>query len=376
MLLDIIGAGIGGLTTAIALQNKGIPTRIFEQARGLKPIGAGIIMANNAMQVYDQLGLRKEIEQSGNAISSLNVTDRQLRCLSRVKLHAFEKKYGVQNVAIHRGKLQQVLAGKLEAESLKLDHKLDRVVRADEGFRLFFKNGEEYFSQALIGADGLNSTVRNELFKTGRVRNTNQLCWRGVAEYVLPPKFRHELNEAWGLGDRFGFVQIDDRNVYWYAVKSFHHQSEPSIEEIRGYYGSYHLIVRELLQQTPADGIHTALLTDLHPMPEWWQPNVCLLGDAAHAATPNMGQGACQAIEDAYILSGCLDTFGFPGAFAAYQKIRLPKARQVVKTSWAIGQIAHWKHPLAVRLRNLMMRWVPDYMNRKQSEKIFQLGRV
>jgi 2-polyprenyl-6-methoxyphenol hydroxylase-like FAD-dependent oxidoreductase len=89
-----------------------------------------------------------------------------------------------------------------------------------------------------------------------------------------------------------------------------------------------------------------------------------------------MGQGACQAIEDAYVLSACLDKYKLNAAFAAYQKIRMPKARQVVKTSWAIGQIAHWKHPLAVRLRNLMMQWVPDSLNRKQSEKIFQLERV
>lgn len=102
MNIDIIGAGIGGLTTAIALEQKGINTRIFEQAEQIKPIGAGIILANNAMQVYEKLGLRKEIEENGNPISSMNITKSNLNPLSRIDLTYFEQKYKTKNIAIHR----------------------------------------------------------------------------------------------------------------------------------------------------------------------------------------------------------------------------------------------------------------------------------
>lgn len=111
----------------------------------------------------------------------------------------------------------------------------------------------------------------------------------------------------------------------------------------------------------------------MKPINEWYKENVCLLGDAVHATTPNLGQGACQAIEDAYILSKCLSTYGVDKAFAEYQKLRIVKAHQVVKTSWNIGKIAHWGNPLAIVFRNSLMKMMPEKMNRKQSEKIFEL---
>jgi 2-polyprenyl-6-methoxyphenol hydroxylase-like FAD-dependent oxidoreductase len=100
------------------------------------------------------------------------------------------------------------------------------------------------------------------------------------------------------------------------------------------------------------------------------------IGDSAHATTPNMGQGACQAIEDAFVLSECLHKYEITKAFSEYQKLRLPKAHQVVKASWLVGKMAHLKNPILIDLRNQMLRLTPTSVNRKQNELIFQLAEI
>lgn len=373
MNVDIIGAGIGGLTTAIALEQKEFNVRIFEQAKEIKPVGAGIIIANNAMQVFEKLGLRNLIERNGNPISSMKITKPNLETISHIDLSYFEQKYQVKNIAIHRGKLQQILIDQLKSTDINLNHKLNRITYNTEDYLLEFENENKIQSSILLGADGLNSIVRKSLFPT-YIRRANQLCWRGITDYSLPSDYQHELNEAWGKASRFGFVQIAKNKVYWYALKSFNTDpNELSIRNIESYFSKYAPIVQNLIKSTDYDSINTAEIADLMPTNHWHTNQVCLLGDSAHAATPNMGQGACQAIEDAYVLSECLAKYETSKAFEEFQKLRLPKAHQVVKASWRIGKIAHLSNPLLIGLRNQMMRLAPTSLSRKQSEQIFQL---
>lgn len=377
MTIDIIGAGIGGLTTAVALQKKGIKTRIFEQAKAFKPVGAGIILANNAMQVYERLGLRNEIAENGNRISSISITNARMKAISTMDLTYFEEKNQVQNIAIHRGTLQQILVNQLDKNTIHLDSELINITAANQEYELKFGNGHTAISQQLLGADGLNSKVRNCLFTENKIRHAQQVCWRGVTEFSLPIEYQHELNEAWGKGDRFGFVQIAPNRVYWFALKSFKQDpKEFSVDELSIYFKSYHPIIQNIIKTTAIQAIHTATISDLQPIKKWHNENVCLIGDAAHATTPNMGQGACQAIEDAYILAECLEKYELNKAFSEYQKLRMSKAHRVVNMSWTVGKLAHWKNPLAIQFRNQVMSMAPKSSSRKQTEKIFQLESV
>ncbi len=374
MNIDIIGAGIGGLTTAIALEKKGYKIRIFEQAEKIKPVGAGIILANNAMQVYEKLGLRKVIEENGNPITSLNITKRNLKALSKIDLSYFEKKFKVKNIAIHRGVLQQILIDKLSSSTLNLNYKLKKVVKNENGHLLEFENGEKIQSTTLIAADGLNSKVRGNLFANNTIRNANQICWRGVTEFSLPEQYKNELNEAWGASDRFGFVQIDENKVYWYALKSIvKNKEEFNVTEIEYYFCNYDPIIKNIISSTKKEQINTAEIADLKPIHNWHKENVCLIGDAAHAMTPNMGQGACQAIEDAYILSECLSKYQTNIAFKKFQELRIVKAHQVVKASWMLGKIAHLSNPILIGIRNLLIKLTPTSVNRKQTVQLFQI---
>ncbi len=286
MYIDIIGGGIGGLTTAIALEQKGIKTRVFEQAKEIKPTGAGIILASNAMQIFEKLGLRKIIEQNGHSISSMNIINQNLNPISKVDLSYFEKKHEVKNIAIHRGILQKILIDKLEKTTLKLDHRLKNIELKQKKHLLVFENGIKIESSVLIAADGLKSMVRQKLFLNNTIRNAKQICCRGITNFNLPIMYKNELNEVWHQTNRFGFVPIAENKVYWYALKSFNkYKEELTTNKIQSYFKNCHSIVNEIIHSTNEKEIYTAEILDLKPTKNWYRENVCLLGDAAHATT-------------------------------------------------------------------------------------------
>lgn len=377
MKVDIIGSGIGGLTAAIALEKKGFYPKIYEQAKTLKTVGAGIILASNAMQVYKRLGLEEELKSHGIPLQAMNITNDKLQVLSKVDLTYFKDKYNIESIAIHRGKLQQVLLNNLKSTELMLDHKLHNIRKNDSGCQLDFENGKSVNSRVVIGADGIHSKVRTTLFPESEIRSMKQVCWRGVTKFELPSNYRNQLNEAWGIGDRFAFVQFSPNHIYWYAVKSYQEsKDEFSEDHLSKYFRKYPSIVQEIIKATPANLLHTSVMQDLKPIKKWYNDFSCLIGDAAHATTPNMGQGACQSIEDAYILADCLSNRNDTNAFKTYQNLRMAKAHQVVTQSWQIGKISHWTSSVGIALRNTMLKIMPDKLTQMQLEKLFELEKL
>ena len=371
--INIIGAGIGGLTTALTLKKRGLNVNIFESSAEIKPVGAGIILANNAMQVFQKLGIQDKIEKAGNKISFMKITDDQLTPLSVVNLSEYEQKYGVSNIAIHRGELQKILANEIGFDNINLSKRLSKIEK-NRLFKLTFEDNSTIESKLVIGADGIKSVVRNQLFEKSTLRNPNQICWRGICEIDLPQKYHNELNEAWGKGKRFGFVKISDKKVYWYALTNSKNV-EISNVNLTEYFSEFHSDILNILSATKKEQIIVSDIFDLKPIDKWQNENVCLVGDAAHATTPNLGQGACQAIEDAYVLGKLLDN-GMPieNTFKAYEKLRRKKAHTIVNTSWTVGKMAHIENRLGIWLRNLVMKNMPKSDKKKQMDMIFNLN--
>lgn len=376
MIIDIIGAGIGGLTLGVALKKKGFSVRVFDKAKEMKAVGAGIVLANNAMQVYQKLGLSDEISKVGNPISSIDITNQKLKTISKTSLVDFEEEYQLKNRAIHRGKLQQVLMAQFTKEEIYLDHELEDIQEERGCKTLTFKNQKTYTSRIVIGADGIYSKVRALLFDEVEIRNAKQVCWRGVLNYNLSKK--EQAVEAWGKGSRFGFVQIDNDKVYWYALQNLKNNSKELPEKIpKDLFSEYDIQVLELINKTTNTNIHTAFIEDIKPFGSWSRKGVCLIGDAAHATTPNMGQGACQAIEDAYVLSACLNKYNdVQKAFVEYEKLRVKKAHQIVKTSFMIGKLSQLSNPILMFLRNTLLKLIPSKMNKNQMRFIFKIAEV
>lgn len=371
--VSIIGAGIGGLTIALTLKQKGLNVHIFESSAEIKPVGAGIIIANNAMQVFKKLGIQDKIENAGNKISYMKITDAQLNNISVVDLTEYERKYGVHNIAIHRGEMQKILANEVGYDNINLSKRLSKIEKADL-FKLTFEDKSTIKCKLVIGADGLKSVVRNQLFEKSTLRNAKQICWRGICEIELPEKYHTELNEAWGKGKRFGFVKISDRKVYWYALTNSKNviADEVNLTKI---FNEFHHDILKIISATSKEQIIVSDIIDLKPINKWQNENVCLIGDAAHATTPNLGQGACQAIEDAYVLGKLLDNgIAIENTFKEYESLRLKKAHTIVNKSWTIGKMAQIENGVGIWLRNFILKNLPKSVNKKQLDEIFNLN--
>lgn len=377
MKITIIGAGFGGLTTAIALEQKGFEVEIFESFPEMKRIGAGIVLANNAMRVFQRLGLSEMIYKNSNHISSLKLVDEKLTVLTEINLKYFEQKLGVHYAAIHRGTLQEVLLMNLKTTKLHLGKKLHRIEEEEKTIHLHFEDGTSHQTNILIGADGIHSVVRNHFFQKTEIRNAHQVCWRGITKMKLPEKFAYEINESWEKGTRFGIVPLADGEVYWFALANYKNDFRIEFKEIdlEKMFSYYDPLISKIIHSTPSDQIIVNEINDLKPIKKWHTSNMCLIGDAAHATTPNMGQGACQSIEDALAISLCLEKEkSLEMAFLNFQKLRIKKANGVINQSWQVGKIAQIENGLGRKIRNSIMRITPDFIGEKQSAKIFELN--
>ncbi len=371
MTYTIIGSGIGGLTLALLLEKKGYTVEIYEQAEFFKPIGAGIILAINAMKVYTHLGINGHIEEAGNLLSNMEITKSDFRTLSKSNFLELEKEYKTKTIAIHRGKLQEILLNNLKATKIYLNHKLNSITKQNGSYELLFENGKTINRSVLLGADGIHSKVREYLFPKSIIRGSKQACWRGITSFEDKSFVQNNLIEAWGKKVRFGFVPIDKNQIYWYALKTVHAAKEQAFD-FHNMFETFDPLVVELIKSTPKEAIHFSYIEDLSPLKNWFKNNICLIGDAAHATTPNMGQGACQAIEDAFILSETINSETIEESFSAFQKLRYSKANSIVKRSWQIGKLAHLSNPFLVLFRDTILKLTPKHVTQKQLKSIFE----
>ncbi len=369
--IKIIGAGIAGLAFAAFLEQQNHPYAIFEQAPKFEPIGAGLLLANNAMQVFQKLGIENQILKKGNRISTMNLLDDQFKQISSISLTDFEKKYGISNTAIHRADLHEILFDAINNDALHFSKQLISVDKK----QLNFSDGTVEKYDQLIGADGFNSRVRETLFGKQQIRHAKLMCWRAVCDFTVPDHFRHKFNTAWGDGVRFGFGQINDNQVYWFALANYiQSPDEWNGKPWKNSFQSFHPLVHELFDATEDSNIYIREISQLEPMKTWYKGNTCLIGDACHAMTPNIGQGAGQGIEDAYTLADCLKNSDQHNVFADFQKRRQQKVDFVVKTSWNLGKLAQLDAAWKRKIRNKLLSWSPEFIAKRQTARIFELS--
>jgi 2-polyprenyl-6-methoxyphenol hydroxylase-like FAD-dependent oxidoreductase len=371
----IIGAGIAGLTLGISLRHRGMEAEICEAAPELHPIGAGIWMAPNAMRVFGRLGLAQPIIEAGAEVERVALLDSNLREISSSSLARAREKFGYAIVAIERAELHRILFDGFGSGCLHLGKRLVSIDNHFAAPTAVFEDGISLSAPFVIGADGIHSTARKLIRPSAQPRRTGQLCWRGLTNFDLPREFRRSTVEIWSATSRMGIADIGHGRAYWFLVSSRIEAARPRpsdptaelLEIVKEYAGPS----RDLIRATPGSVISEIELTDLPPRLPWSAGNVCLIGDAAHPTTPNMGQGGAQAVEDGWILARCLAEYREPAqAFHAFETARFKKVKSVVNSSSRFGAFVHSGWP---RLRNFLFRLAPERLTMAAMERLYRL---
>lgn len=369
----IIGGGIGGLCAAISLRKIGVDVAVYEQAEELRAVGAGLTIWANAIKALRKLGVADAVVRTGAKIERGELRTASGRVLSRSHQGELEQRFGEPTIAIHRAELHDILLDALPSNTVQLGAKCISFEDDDGGVSASFSNGQTDRAQLLVGADGIHSVVREQLFPKVKLRYSGYTTWRGVVE-TRDEAALGTTSETWGCGQRFGIVRVDRERVYWFSTANVEAGMKLSPAESKSYllehFKDWHHPVRHLIESTPAEHILHNDIYDIAPMKRWCRGRVALLGDSAHPTTPNMGQGACMAIESSLALARCIrQSDELAESLRRYERERMPRTKWITNQSWRIGRIGQFESRLLCIMRDLFVQLAPDSLTIKQIER-------
>jgi 2-polyprenyl-6-methoxyphenol hydroxylase-like FAD-dependent oxidoreductase len=370
--IAVIGAGMGGLAAAATLRRAGFLVRVFEQASRFSRIGAGIQMMPNSMKVLRRIGVEEGLRRTSfQPFSHLNRVWNTGEVMRELPMP--ESLYGAPYLCMHRAALHEALAAVVPADCVHLDKRLVGLEPAAGQVTLRFADGTRERADAVIGADGVHSVVRDVIIGPDAPIHKGRIAYRAVFPAALMggrDVAGRSRTKWWGV-DRHIVIYYTDaarREVYfvtsvpepadWLTPESW--SAKGDVEELRRAYAGFHPEVLAVLEACP--DCHKWAILERDPLPRWSDGRVVLLGDACHPMTPYMAQGAATSIEDAAVLARCLDDVegdDIDGAFRRYEAHRKPRTSRIQAissantwmkggsedTSWLYGYDA-WTVPL------------------------------
>ncbi|MCP2340730.1 FAD-dependent monooxygenase [Actinomadura rupiterrae] len=346
----VVGGGIGGLTSAVALKDKGWDVTLIERAASLDPVGSGMALGPNALRALDTLGLGDPVRELAAFQGDGGIRRASGAWLSRTSAEAAAARFGDPTVLLMRATVVDLLTARLDGGELRLGTSVTSV-DAESG-TVVTADGAEARSDLVVAADGIHSAIRKAAFPGHpEPRYSGLTAWRFVVDADEAPM----PSETWGRGLVFGVMPLAGNRVYCYATAvAPAGGTAPDGEkaELTRLFGTWHAPIPELIGKT-GDILRNDVFYLHEPLPAMHRGKVAILGDAAHPMTPNLGQGACQAIEDAIVLAHEM-TDG--GGLPAYTRARLPRTSAIVKKSAGIARLSKVSNPAAVAGRDAVMR--------------------
>lgn len=365
----IAGAGIGGLTLGIALRRLGFEVEIYEKASNLLTIGWGIAVAPNGLLALRHIDLDQPVLQAASTIRQVQMKTSAGKKLKEISLGALEARVGGSVVTLNRGELHKIFLEAFGESGLYISNAASGFREEKEQVILTLNNGKEVEGDLLVGADGIRSIIRQQLFPNVELHYSGYTAWRGLSEET------NLLSEGiylsiLGRGIRFGCTSLGNKSISWYAT----YLTSPGQEEVDSpqtllmkRYQDWCFPVSEIIASTPNSSMKQSDIYDANPLALWSSQRVTLLGDAAHPMTPDINQGAGQTIEDAIILASLLHKSStLQEALNLYEYHRIPRTSQIVKQSHQSGKIEHLQNPILWSLRNAIYAWTPVEILLKQ----------
>jgi salicylate hydroxylase len=335
--ISVIGGGIGGLAAAIALLKRGFSVQVFERAQELRAVGAGLTLSPNGLNSLEaiQPGIVQALKIAGSEVSSLTMKRASGETIISRPV-ALTAQFGQPMLNITWSRLQSILASVLPPGAVRLNHRCARIEQSESGVTAYFDNGEEASSDALIGADGINSAVRQALIGDGPPTYAGRMSWRALI------RFSHKDLIPNGST---GFTSPDGKNVMLFDMgegctcwsagaittdeRLCERPDEVKDRVLKTYAGWADLVVG-MIEATPAEDIVERTISDRPPLRQWTKGRVTLLGDAAHPVVPALGQGASMAFEDACELAEHLASSpDLETGLHAYEASRIPRTEAV-----------------------------------------------
>ena len=343
----IIGGGIGGLAATLALRQAGFDVQVFESVPKIRIVGAGLAIWSNALKALRQIGLADAVQATGKPAAYRVIRATNGEILAKIQINQISKGEETALIHLHRGDLQRVLLKAVGESTIQFGARCVGFRQDDKSVWAQFADGREVQGDLLVGADGVHSVIRQQLFSKARLRLVGQSSWRGLAQLDHEQIAEGGAGETWGIGQRIGLIPMSHGRVYWFLTKNappggMQGTADEKKQQMQELVKGWHAPIPSMIQATEAQTIIHTELNELEPLDQWRRGRVVLLGDAAHAMTPNLGQGACQAIEDAVTLGQCLKDVGdVEAALDLYESKRVQHVRRVVADSRRFGEVAH-----------------------------------
>lgn len=373
MNIAIVGGGIGGLATAIALLKHGFNVQVYERAQALRPIGAGLTLTPNGLNSLDAIhpGIVELLKQAGSQVKTLTLKRSTGETIASKQMTVMQQ-YGQPMLNIQWSRLQAILASVLPPDIIHLNHRCIGFEQHENSVETHFENGKIVQSDLLIGADGINSIVRQKLIGDGSPLYAGRMSWRAVIQYsheLLSPDLATLITAP--DGKNLMLIDVGDGYTFWSAGAlltddSVCQRATDAKARLLEIFAEWTEPVEAILKATPAEDIVERPICDRTPLPRWSEGRVTLLGDAAHPVVPSLGQGANSAFEDAYELADCLGLApSIEAALDAYDRRRIPRAEAIYTHSATQGERSY-KPDSEATFREMMK---PSQMNQDEFQE-------